>query len=364
MGKGDRKTRKGKRFINSPRKKVKLGFSKSKGNKMDYKLEMQYAVKNNIVKLSDIFDFEDTPYEKFYSDLFKFCRENLDIHFAEKSISRSLFLFSNNFNINAKAGVKNNHNVILINIGLMQHCIEKYFFNVKLNDYIEKKWTEIASQLDSSVSYLAFQVNTHFTYYHELAHLFQLSKLETDRGLQERGSNNEFDMTKHKLEINADTYSAISIATHIHQYIEKSFKEINQNKVENTIAIFGACLLEYIISFTDSFELYYDKKSHPHPIIRMLNLVMNITYHLSLIPIYTEKGIALNPISLFRHIIDLHGELESQDIFTSGFSNFINNQTIDIKNTTSYLDQIRNLDSNAEYIDAMHVWNSHVQSNT
>lgn len=364
MGKGDRKTRKGKRFINSPRKNTSLGFAKSKRKKMEYKQDIEYATNNNIVKLSDIFNFEETPYERLYSDLYKFCRKNIDIHFEENSISQSLFLFSNNFNINAKAGIKNEHNVILINIGLMQHCIEKYLLNVRLNDYIEGKWPEITNELDSSASHLAFQVATQFTYYHELAHLFQLSKIKTEKGLQERGSNNDFDITKHKLEINADTYSAISIATHIHQYITKSFNEINQNIVENTIAIFGACLLEYIISFTNNFELYYDEKSHPHPIIRMLNLVMNITNHLSQIPLYSEKEITLNPIKLFKQSIDLHGELESQNIFTSGFSNFINNKIIDIKKTISYLEQIRNLGSNFEYVDAMDIWNSHIQSNT
>lgn len=364
MGKGDRKTRKGKRFINSPRKNTSLGFAKPDRKKMGYKQEVEYAIKSNIVKLSDIFNFEETPYETLYNDLFKFCRENLDIQSEKKSISQSLFLFSNNFNINAQAGVKNEHNVILINIGLMQHCIEKYLLNVRLNDYIEGKWPEVTNKLDSSVSHLAFQAATQFTYYHELAHLFQFSKIKTDKELQERGSNNDFDIIKHKLEINADTYSAISIATHIHQYITKSFEELNQNIVENTITIFGACLLEYIISFTNSFELYYDENSHPHPIIRMLNLVMNITNHLSQIPLYSEKKITLDPIKLFRQSIDLHGELESKNIFTSGFSNFINNKNIDIKKIISYFEQIRNLGRNSEYVDAMDIWNSRAQSNT
>lgn len=51
---------------------------------MEYKQEVEYATKNNIVKLSDIFNFEETPYERLYDDLFKFCRENLDIHFEKK----------------------------------------------------------------------------------------------------------------------------------------------------------------------------------------------------------------------------------------------------------------------------------------
>lgn len=41
MGKGDRKTRKGKRFINSPRKGARLGYTKSERNNMEKKIEQK-----------------------------------------------------------------------------------------------------------------------------------------------------------------------------------------------------------------------------------------------------------------------------------------------------------------------------------
>ena len=68
--------------------------------------------------------------------------------------------------------------------------------------------------------------------------------------MQEIGGDDKFDIIKHKLEINADTYSSICISTHIYQYINKTFgNDINQDFASKTITIFGVCLLEYIINF-------------------------------------------------------------------------------------------------------------------
>lgn len=368
MGKGDRKTRKGKRFIGSRKKRTKLncyGLTPKKQKEinkiMDYKQQIDYAIKNSIASFGDIFDFEDTPNERFYRDLYLFCRENLDIHFRRKTLPHSSFLYSTDLSVNAKAIPQKN--AIIINMGLINNCIEKYLNNHALNDFIETKEPDLAANYDSSLSYLAFQINTQFTYYHELAHLFQFSKIATGQELQERSTDDEFDIIKHKLEINADTYSSICIATHIHQYIDKSFGDnINQEIVAKTITIFGACLLEYIINFTNKFELYFEENLHPHPLIRLLNIILNITNHFSLIPIFKEKAVKLEAIPLFINIIDFHKELEDNKIFTTGFSNFISQYAANIKKIVSYTSEIINLVDDDKYTDAMSIWNKHVDT--
>ena len=366
MGKGDRKTRKGKRFVGSSRKRTKLncyGINKKEQKKIiDYQQEAAYAIKHNIVPYGDIFDFEGTPNEKQYKVLYLFCRENLNIHYRRKSISHTSFLFSNDFSINAKARKKNNQNVILINIGLIQNCIDKYLYNYALNDFITSKEPYLVDRFDSSLSYLAFQINTQCTYYHELAHLFQFSTISKEQELQEIGGDDKFDIIKHKLEINADTYSSICISTHIYQYINKTFgNDINQDFVSKTITIFGVCLLEYIINFTSEYDLYFDKYSHPHPLIRLLNIILNITNHFSQIPIWREKGIILNVNSLFRDIIDFHKELEDNKVFKSGFSNLISQYIVNMEKIVSYTSKIIHWD-NSEFTDAMSIWNKHVET--
>lgn len=367
MGKGDRKTRKGKRFIGSRKKRTKMncyGITPKTQKKiyiMNYKQEIDYAIKNTIATFGDIFDFEETPNEKFYKDLYLFCRENLDIHFMRKTLPQSTFLYSTDLNVNAKAIPKKN--AIIINMGLINNCIKKYLYNHDLNDFIESKEPALAAKFDSSLSYLAFQVNTQFTYYHELAHLFQFSKNGTEQELQERSIDGGFDIMKHKLEINADTYSSICIATHIDQYIDKSFGEhVSQEIVTKTITIFGACLLEYIVNFTDKFELYFEEHSHPHPLIRLLNIILNITNHFSLIPKYKEKEIKLEPIALFRNIIDFHEELENNNVFTTGFSKSISQYTANIPKIVSYTSTIIDLGDDNGFTDAMSIWNEHVET--
>jgi hypothetical protein len=76
-----------------------------------------------------------------------------------------------------------------------------------------------------------------------------------------------------------------------------------------------------------------------------LNIILNITNHFSLIPKYKEKGIKLDPISLFRNIIDFHKELEENNIFTTGFSNFITQYTTNISKIVLYTSTIRDLET-------------------
>lgn len=329
---------------------------------MTYKTTIEYAINKEIVKYEDVFVFEDLPNERFYEELYNFCSENLEIQYADGLLFKNLFLYTNCYSKNAKAGIEKEHNVILFNIGLMNFCFEKFLYNMELNEYTNGKWEKITESFDTSVSHLAFQINTHFTYYHELAHLFQMQKKRAEIGFQERCTDDRYDIIQHKLEINADTYAAINIATQIQQYIEKCFDEIDQRIVTKVVTILGTCLLEHIICFSDSFELYYDEKSHPHPIMRMFNIILNVTNHLSSNPAYVKKGINLDIGLLVRKILDFHKELERKEIFTSGFSNFINSETLDNAKILEHFEAIRELDESDGYFDAMDIWNSRVGS--
>ncbi|RGK27074.1 hypothetical protein DXD27_04185 [Bacteroides intestinalis] len=327
---------------------------------MKYNQTVEYAINNKIIESGDIFVYEDLPNERFYEEVYNFCSKNLEIQQVDGLLSTSLFLYYNYYSKNANAGIKKEHNVILINIGLMRNCFERFLYNVELNDYTERKWKKITDSFNTSVSHLAFQINTHFTYYHELAHLFQMSNKRSEIGLQERGSDGIYNIIQHKLEINADTFAAICIATQIQQYIETCFAEIDQYIVTNTITIFSACLLEHIICFSDSFKLYYDEKSHPHSVIRMFNIILNLTNHLSSNPKYIKKGINIEINFLFRKILDFHAELEKNGIFTSGFSDFVNSKMLDNDRILKHFKEIKELDKSDGYIDAMDVWNSRV----
>ena len=329
---------------------------------MDYKQEMDYAIKNGIAKYDDIFDFEGMENEEQYKELYLFCRENLDIQHKRGDLPHSTFLYSNEYAVNARARkTENNQNAILINIGLMCHCITKYLHNETLKDFIESKEPFFAAKFDRSLCYLAYQVTTQFTYYHELGHLLQFSDIETGIELHERSEEGEFDIMRHKVEINADTYSAINIATHIHQFIEKfPTDSINQEIVSKLITILGACLLEYVFSF-NNHTLYLEKYDHPHPFIRTLNIILNITNHFSRIPIFKERGIELETNSLFNNIVNFHKKLEDNKVFTSRFSNIVSRNDMEYDKILQYISELIDFREDSKYKNAMFFWDKYVR---
>lgn len=328
---------------------------------MNYDLEIENSINNGILDKADIYDFRGTPNQIHFEGLYKFCRENLDINSLLENISPNIFIYNNSFNINAKAGFVNNQNIILINLGLIMNCLENYLENERLNEFIESNFPDYIQKFDNPISYLAFQITTQFTYYHELAHLFQFCKTKNEIELQERKTNDaEFNIIKHKLEINADTYSSIAIATHLQQYIDKIFgDEINYDIATDTIKILGACLLNYIINFSDETNIYFDKHSHPHPFLRLLNIILNISNHIESMPNLKEKNIILNGKEVFKSILDFYQKLEDNGVFKTKFSDLIY-QNVDFQNDIiKYLSELLKFD-NTNYEDAMDIWNKHI----
>lgn len=329
---------------------------------MSYDIEIENSINYGILNYANIFDFKDTPNENIFENFYDFCRENLNINSQKTSITPNIFLYTNSFNVNAKAGYIKGHSVILINLGLMKNCIDNYLYNDKLNELCSIKFSDLVKKIDNQISTLAFQITTQFTYYHELAHLFQFTKRKINEiELQERKIDDEnFDIIRHKLEINADTYSAISIATHIQQYIEKSFgDEINITIANDTIKILGACILNYIINFSDNTEIYFDKHSHPHPFLRLMNIVLNIANHMDSTPNFLEKGIKLNGNEIFKGIIDFYEELEHNGVFETKFSDAVYQNSHLKRDIINYLAELLNFEDEI-YENAMNVWNKHI----
>jgi len=328
---------------------------------MNYDVEIENSKANGILSYADIFDYRDTPNEDLFGGLYIFCRENLNINAVRENINPNIFLFTTSFSVNAKAGFKNKQFAILINMGLMQSCITNYFENKGLDQYVENNFPDYIKKFDNPISILAFQLTTQFTYYHELAHLFQLTKRKVESELQERKSKDDkFNIIKHKLEINADTYSSIAIATHLQQYIDKTFgDEVNIDIAKDTIKILGACLLNYILNFSEETTIYFRENSHPHPFLRLLNIVLNIANHIESMPNLKKNNIHLNGKDIFKDIIDFYQNLEENGVFSTKFSDLVYQNT-DFKNDiVIYLSELLDFDK-ADYHDAMDIWNKHI----
>lgn len=328
---------------------------------MSYDQEIQNSGTIKPENLAAIFDYRDTPLEEVFHNYYLFCRENLEIHSRRENITPNVFAFTSGFSSNAAAvRTADNRFGIFINTGLIKYCLDNFSNNPDLDDYLFDRFPETVDFLDIPVSSLAFQLATQFTYYHELAHLIQYSKKAQELTLQERNEDcNDYNELKHILEINADTYASIAIASHLQQYIANSFKEnLTQEHVEKTILIMCSCLLNYITSFYDDLvNVYFKEYCHPHPVIRLFNVVLNITHNLNQSNFFKQKNITVDAKNLSKQIVEFYIELEQQLIFHSKFQTALEFSFEVRDEIVEYLGNLIQFNTE-EYHNAMDRWNS------
>lgn len=328
---------------------------------MNYDNDIKLSQEKGVIAKSDIFDYRETPLEHLFDNYYKFCREHLDNSIEIYNLNPSIIIFTNSLVPNAKAQFSNDTFSIHINLGLFKKCADSYLNNKKLDEYLNNKYSDLLSDFDNPLTALAFQVSTQFTYYHEFAHLIQFSKVREQFDLQERYDKEvPYDIEKHSLEINADSLASIAIATHIQQYIIKSFgKNISQEKVELTIILICSCLLNYVATFCDDVsEIYFEKYYHPHPFLRLFAINLNILNYLNQSTFFAENGIEIKMNELFKRTLDFYEDLEQEKVFDTKIKNAL---TVGAQNRNKIVAHLGNLIEfkNDKFKDAIEEWNKH-----
>lgn len=327
----------------------------------NYSSEIENGIKNGIIEPENIYDFLGMPLEDIISGYYFFCRDNLDIQAQKINIAPNSFLFTNSFSVNATAILKNKHYAILINMGLIKFCNDNYLENDNLHNYFATLYPEIVTKFDTPINMLAYQVSTQFTYYHELAHLFQYTKKNEDNRVQERNDNeksNAYNETKHIIEINADIYASLAIETHVQQFIERIFgNDVTIEITHITMVIVCCIILNYVLSFSSKpEEVYIFEHTHPHAFIRLFNSILNIVQHFSNSPYFTERKIVINSSELFSDVMETYKNLEAVKVFKTDINRIIeNNKTLD-QSIISHLHNLIQFNT-TEYQDAMTIWN-------
>jgi len=328
---------------------------------MTYTEEIENAIAIKAVLPEDVYNFSESDYKDFFTGYYSFCRENLDIQSKQEPIVPNVFLFTNSFEVNAGAGIRNKNFIIEINVGLIRSCLENYHDNKPLADFFTQLLPDTFSKFDNTANVLAFQICTQFTYYHELAHLFQLSGKKENIAIKERynlAGKACYDRVKHILEINADTYATINVATHIEQYIERTFKDkVTIENTMDTFVFFGCCLLNYTLNFsTKPEEIYFEAHDHPLSFLRQLNVVLNLTHHVGHSPYFQKAGIVLNEGILFRSVIDIYKQLEKNGVFKTNVAGILDSSQQLAKPLGNYLFSLLQFDTK-DFVNAMDVWN-------
>lgn len=251
-------------------------------------------VKNNVITKNNIFDYDSSPYKDEFNNIFSFYQKNL-IHNAKYGIVPSVLFFNNNFSINAMANKVNGYYVISLNMGTVVRLIEMFIEKPELlNEEDNSAFLKFETLLDNPINVLMYQNAIHFTFYHEMAHLIQKSQL-LENNLYEHLDNLEsFSELRHILELDADEFSAISIGAHLLQYAERMFGlDLTNEQIDNLLVISCSSVFLYILSFpSNRREIYYEKFTHPHPVIRITSIIFIVVGYC--IETLKAKGIDMN----------------------------------------------------------------------
>lgn len=190
-------------------------------------------------------------------------------------------LFHIDRNINAKATVYRNKGLVVWYSGLLfkqlnilneeeENKILEAFHGTKLYN------SGILDVLDSKPNRLFYQINQHFTFYHEFAHIIQQQKVEDVQYKFQEGEV-DFDINKHLLEKDADNFAALCLMAHITQYADKIFnKEWGKHAITNLLAFHAIAILIYSMTVKDE-EINahtFFKGTHPHSMCRLMFILL------------------------------------------------------------------------------------------
>ena len=258
-------------------------------------------------------DLEGLINESEFLNVFEFYKETLELN-CDYGITPAFLFFANSDTINAKAVRSPNNEYLLgINRGTINWLIDNFKSNQTLvSDNNISLFDNLAPHLDIPINNLMYQAGCHFTFYHEMAHLIQKSDY-LELSMEENPQQVDvFDFNRHLLEIDADTYSALCLGTHIMQYSGKIFGE-NSSKVlvEALIILFSIPIILYLLSFEgNSVELYYRESTHPHPAIRLTNFLMVLTHYCNGVLDGKDSGFTVNQGDMFISAMSIAEKLQ------------------------------------------------------
>lgn len=260
----------------------------------EYRRVIAEVSKSAGIDANEIFDFENSPSKDEFDQIFTFYQETL-LSNGGYGIEPSFLYFNTGFSANAQAKKAYNCYLISINMGMVVNLMNMFKGKFSLlEDTNNDDFVKFQTLLDTPINELMYQNAFHFTFYHEMAHLIQNSEF-LDGALHERVETSvEYSIQRHNLELDADEFSALCIGAHTIQYAQHMFgSSLDTDKVEKLLTIVCSSALMYLLSFgTNSDDIYYEEKSHPHPIIRITRIVAT-TVHYS-IQALTQIGFQLD----------------------------------------------------------------------
>jgi len=249
---------------------------------LDYQLYMRWMISETPIKHTEIFFFENEGLKKElvakFQKLFNLYQGSLNRQ-GKYGIKKATIFFNHNHSVNAKATVFNDHYLISINKGTICTLWKKFYLKsdlMKLEGL--DKFDKVQSNAGYPINKLMFQLCCHFSFYHELAHLIQKSDYLTVGLSEDVTSSTNFNLERHVLEYDADAFSAVSLGTHLYQYIRDWCPNLKNGDAELIISVVASSIFVYLMLFESAKIPFYTKlDSHLHPFVRLLGIVHYMT---------------------------------------------------------------------------------------
>lgn len=185
------------------------------------------------------------------------------------------FAVEYNYTFNAKAIVKDNSGIILLNLGLIERL------EIIVSDSIEVFYLDNISKLTFSqtdkleLKKLFFNLCISYLFHHELAHVLQLLSLSSENHFdfnEENSDKNQFKIKDHIYEMDADLFGITMCTAELLDYAKNITYPLNTILVFNLLTTLLFSISNIIIGFSKNqfTDIYYKKQSHPHPLIRII----------------------------------------------------------------------------------------------
>jgi len=217
----------------------------------------------HIASRLDAFTYDEAPLAQHYEQLFQFCQENLDTMNLQYPIRPGCFYFKANIAIGAQAKKINGYSSISMNVGAVYSMHEFFREHFDVDGPIPEG--ELLSLEETPLQYVMYQTVVLFLYYHELAHLIQMSDEETYINNPAQGYSRE----QHLREMDADLFAAQYICNHILLYLREHPAPSSQVLEDYTTVAITSLFSLFFKGQGGPLPVYFEEHKHPHPMIRI-----------------------------------------------------------------------------------------------
>jgi len=261
-------------------------------------------------------------------------------------------VFISDYSENAKAAVFDGRGLIVWHGGLLLRQMEILNRFQEIEDALAgTPLAQLLPSLDNHPSILFFQMVQHFTFYHEMGHIIQIQEKARET-TEEFNADNVFDLARHILEIDADEFSSLFLASHVLQYAHGIFQDVNQEIITGMVSLFLVPILTDSISIypDDLQNLNFEQGVHPHPIFRILFIAMVVA---DFVNQRYQDQFTIDPREILNHTLNVASQLTGVDLVSLWAENYVD--------LMEYFKNVRGRAFPEGFKSAVDAWNEEIE---